>query len=616
MFVIYGTLTIIKRDGIAIKFELSSNRGTHTIHFFNNNTFRAETEQENGTLTSGLNVHIWYDFCPSSIQVICYHPLFPKAPDEKAIITTLDVTRTKDNYVQRIFGFIHPPKTGKYKFAIASDDFSELWLSPSEDPSKAVLICSVEQWSTRDNFQQSPAQVSREIELKEGRKYFVELIHVQMKGDDFLQLVWSTPGMPRSKFETISINSMALFDKDNGTLYNYDTAPDSPACKSRPHHRHSSRTEVKSTPLYLPHETVKDALPYCDYKPSYLTIKDAPDGRPKQFYDFLSDHFIPIGSYPAAEHKTVINEFPAFGNHHLDAIKAREAARIYVDGLHQHYPGKFEVLELVNVERKIDKQLGSRFLLEFLVNITGRAEPVMLSESVFWPKDANTLCYPKGLQWNRNAKIALVITLRNQGRWMVHFLNNLEEMYAVTKDENVSLLIFNYNSSDINLEHELALRKLPSYTVINHQAEHYSRTRSFNRAVEQVHDPHTIVFTLDLHLDLPNTLFDDIRKHCFEGRSVYTPVIIRLDCGEPPATLKGRWEPQGFGLVGIFKSDWDRIGGFNEKAFDEKWGGEDWDLMERLVSFGMEYDRVRHPRIFHYYHSRHGMWTFDQDASQ
>lgn len=95
---------------------------------------------------------------------------------------------------------------------------------------------------------------------------------------------------------------------------------------------------------------------------------------------------------------------------------------------------------------------------------------------------------------------------------MVHFLNNLEEMYSVTKDENVRLVIFDYNSSDINLEHEVALRNLPPCTVISQQAEHYSRTKSFNRAVEQVHDPQTIVFTLDLHLDLPTTLFDDIRK--------------------------------------------------------------------------------------------------------
>ena len=150
--------------------------------------------------------------------------------------------------------------------------------------------------------------------------------------------------------------------------------------------------------------------------------------------------------------------------------------------------------------------------MEFLVNVTGQTELAMLSESVFWPKDSDALCYPKGFQWNRNAKIALVITLKNQGRWMVHFLNNLQEMYAATKDYKVGLMIFNYNSSDINLEHELAIRNLPPTTVINHEAEHYSRTKSFNRAVEQIEDPQTIVFTLDLHLDLPTTLFDDIRK--------------------------------------------------------------------------------------------------------
>ena len=100
-------------------------------------------------------------------------------------------------------------------------------------------------------------------------------------------------------------------------------------------------------------------------------------------------------------------------------------------------------------------------------------------------------------------------------------------------------------------------------------------------------------------------------QHCFEGRSVYTPVIIRLDCGKSPETVKGKWEPLGFGLVGICKSDWDKVGGLNEKAFDEKWGGEDWDFMERIVYSGMEYDRVRHPKIFHYFHSKNGMWNND-----
>lgn len=97
---------------------------------------------------------------------------------------------------------------------------------------------------------------------------------------------------------------------------------------------------------------------------------------------------------------------------------------------------------------------------------------------------------------------------------------------------------------------------------------------------------------------------------------MYTPVIIRLGCGETPAMPQGKWEPFGFGLVGIYKGDWDRIGGLNEKLFDTKWGGEDWDLMERVVSDNMEYERVRHPKIFHYYHSRRGTWTGDKDISK
>lgn len=341
VFVIYGTLTITRREGIWVEFKLPLEPGTANtstnLYIFSDS--KPTGKQENGTAIHGVNGHIWHDFCPSSLQVLCYHPLFPKAPDQKSVITTLDITRHQDNYAQRIFGFLHPPKTGKYKFAISSDDFSELWLSPGEDPSKAVLICSLSEWTTRGDFKHSPSQVSREIELQEDRKYFIEILHVQMGGDDFFQVVWSVPGMTQGKFETIPTDRMSLFFNDIGTLHNYDMAPDSPACKSRPHHRHSLRTDATAMPLYLPHDMVTEALPYCDYKPSYLVKKEPPDGRPKQAYDFLNQHFFPIGSYPAVEYKTVINKFPAYGNHQLDPNTAQKVAKIYMNSLQQHYPG-------------------------------------------------------------------------------------------------------------------------------------------------------------------------------------------------------------------------------------------------------------------------------------
>ena len=41
----------------------------------------------------------------------------------------------------------------------------------------------------------------------------------------------------------------------------------------------------------------------------------------------------------------------------------------------------------------------------------------------------------------------------------------------------------------------------------------------------------------------------------------YFPVVGRLECGSTPVEHQGFWQVNGYGIMSIYKSDWDRFGG-------------------------------------------------------
>lgn len=332
LFTLYQTFTVSTKGGIPLILKsLAFHRDQNS---WGKSSFDVENSDRKFNL-SGLNAHVWYDFCPTSIKAFCHHPFFPEQPNERLFAKQLSLTRGQGNYIQRIFGFLHPPKTGKYRFAIASDDMSELWLSPSEDPSEAILICKVDEWVQRGEFQRHSLQTSSIIELQQHRKYYVEVLHGQLGGDDFVVVAWSLPGMG-TVFKPIALNYTSLFVDDINTPHNYHTEISSAACESRPHHQHKKNNSVNPLPVYLSHQTVANVLPYCNYTPSYLSKMKITADQPKNFYKFLSSHYFPVESFPPVEYENVAN--PAYANHELDVIEAQKAARLFMDSLHHHYP--------------------------------------------------------------------------------------------------------------------------------------------------------------------------------------------------------------------------------------------------------------------------------------
>jgi hypothetical protein len=135
---------------------------------------------------------IWTGLPGGKLKDLTASAVFPKPANDSSLISSaLNFGNYGDNYGQRIKGLIVPPKSGNWRFWLASDDAGEFQLSTSASALDKRRAAYVENWVAAGNYDASATQKSESKTLVAGTPYYFEILHKENTLVDHASLAWA-----------------------------------------------------------------------------------------------------------------------------------------------------------------------------------------------------------------------------------------------------------------------------------------------------------------------------------------------------------------------------------------------------------------------------------------
>ena len=149
-----------------------------------------------GSATQGVLLEYWTNLNGATVKTMLSDTNYPLHPSGVELWADFESpTNRGEFYGERLRAWVVPKASGTYTFWIASDDNSELWLSPDDNPAHKQLIAGVTCWTLYREWTAFSNQRSAAIQLEAGQRYYIEALHYQGRYAANLSVGWQRPGV-------------------------------------------------------------------------------------------------------------------------------------------------------------------------------------------------------------------------------------------------------------------------------------------------------------------------------------------------------------------------------------------------------------------------------------
>ncbi len=229
--------------------------------------------------------------------------------------------------------------------------------------------------------------------------------------------------------------------------------------------------------------------------------------------------------------------------------------------------------------------------------------------------------------------VNFILPLAGRFATFVRFMERYNKLFLSTK-EDVTLIIVHAMEDEDNQEEtkniqeviENSRNQYPDSTIkLVEVTGDFSRGIALNKGASLFQND-SLLFFLDVDIHLSSDVLHRIRSNAIQNRQVYFPIMFsqynpKFSCaldqyknnnkcpqgGERNhfefSETNGYWRKFSFGEVGIYKSDFDQLGGYDTTIVG--WGKEDVDLLEKTFRHKLVPFNSVDPGIVHIYHTYH-----------